>query len=103
MKPITPADHALDPPEIPTNTIDAATAEAPEDLRVASGEQLLHLALGGETVQDRIETIRVELEVLYEACSHSADWYISSALDLILDRLRVVAELERRRTTAVER
>ena len=85
-----------------TNTTVWDAAEVPEDLGAASADQLLHLTLtgdsGSDTVSSGLDSVLTDLEVLHEAVTHSADPWVSDSIHQIQARVRVIAELHRRRS-----
>ncbi|WP_156338497.1 hypothetical protein [Chondromyces crocatus] len=80
-------------------TLDPRTA-TPTSLSRSSVDELLLLAIsGGEdpTIAGGIEATARELELLYELCNNRGELWMSSLLNQLQQRLRVLAEVSRRR------
>jgi hypothetical protein len=77
------------------------TEADPENLDGASAEQLLHLALtcdsSGDVLVGGIQSVLVDLEVVYEALEATGERWAAEALHQAQGRLRVLKELARRR------
>jgi hypothetical protein len=75
----------------------------PDNLREASLEELLYLALacdsGGDLLTSGLESALVDLEVLHEALEAEGDRWAANAVHQVQTRLRVVQELARRRAS----
>jgi DNA repair ATPase RecN len=76
----------------------------PENLREASLEQLLYLALagdgGGDLLTSALDAALTDLEVVYQALATDGDGWAADALHQVQTRLRVVRELARRHASA---
>lgn len=93
-KPLTSAARGYTP-----FAADPRTA-TPRSLRQSSIDELLLLAIsGGEdpTIAGAIEANARELEIVYEHFQRGGDLWASSVINVIQQRLRVLAEVARRR------
>jgi len=79
----------------------------PDNLRDASAEQLLYLALacdsGGDLVTNGLVTVLTDLDVVYEALAAEGDGWAASAIHQVQTRLRVLHELARRQADKDDR